>query len=122
MDFLVLLGIIVLIGALFGAKSFGGTIRVGCGLLILLAIGIFVLILLFGESNSNENGSGKQSPTAKTLTATDTCLIYIEPDINSNSIGRLSVGQSFQVQNPSRYKYFYRIQDTLYVRKECLDK
>ena len=35
--------VVVILGALFGGKSFGGTIRTGCGILILLAILLVVI-------------------------------------------------------------------------------
>ena len=36
--------LILIIGALVGAKSFGGTIRAGCLVLVLLVVGLAVLV------------------------------------------------------------------------------
>ena len=49
MELVGLFVVIVIVGALFGGKSFGGTIRTGCGVLIVLAILLLVLGAL-GES------------------------------------------------------------------------
>ena len=36
--------LVVILGALFGGKSFGGTIRTGCGVLLLFVFALIVLI------------------------------------------------------------------------------
>lgn len=48
---IVLLVIAIIIGAILGGKSFGGTVRIGCGFLILLVIIIAVVgVILYSNS------------------------------------------------------------------------
>ena len=48
MEWVALLIIIIILGALAGGNSFGETIRTGCGVLIAITIGLFVLALMTG--------------------------------------------------------------------------
>jgi len=55
MEALVIIFIVVIIlGALFGGKSFGGTIKNGLGCLVFIAIGLFLLILIMSSSDKPE--------------------------------------------------------------------
>ncbi len=52
MEWVVLLVVIVILGALAGGNSIGETIRKGCGLLVLLFIALIVFLALVGEANA----------------------------------------------------------------------
>ena len=55
MEALVIIFIVVIIlGALFGGKSFGGTIKNGLGCMVFIAIGLFLLILIMSSSDKPE--------------------------------------------------------------------
>jgi len=47
MEWLVLLAIVIILGALAGADSFGETVRTGCGCLVTIFFFFFVLALFF---------------------------------------------------------------------------
>jgi len=49
MEWLALLAIVVILGALAGGNSFGETVRLGCGCLTLIILLIFVL-MMFAQS------------------------------------------------------------------------
>ena len=48
MEWMVLLVIILILGALAGGNSFGETIRTGCGCLMAIIVVLFVLALMAG--------------------------------------------------------------------------
>ena len=48
MEWVVLLVIIIILGALAGGNSFGDTIRTGCGCLMAIIVVLFVLVLMTG--------------------------------------------------------------------------
>ena len=50
-----LLIIIIIIGAILGGKSFGDTVRKGCGFLIILLIIAFVIILIAPWNSKRKN-------------------------------------------------------------------
>ncbi len=48
MEWVVLLIIIIILGALAGGNSFGETVRTGCGCLVAIIVVLFVLALMTG--------------------------------------------------------------------------
>ena len=48
MEWVALLVVIIIIGALLGGNSFGETIRTGCGCLAVIVVVLFLLLLLSG--------------------------------------------------------------------------
>jgi hypothetical protein len=49
MEWLALLAIVVILGALAGGNSFGETVRLGCGCLAMIVL-VFVVLMLFVQS------------------------------------------------------------------------
>lgn len=126
---LVILIIVIIVGALLGGKSFGGTIRKGCGFFALILGILIVAFLLFGLLETSTSDSQQEKSTEEysaRFTAIDDCPIYSKPDIKSDSLGVLEVGQEFFVKEVHRFKYFYTITDEnenhVYVRKKCLER
>ena len=48
MDWVVLLVVVIILGALAGGNTFGETIRAGCGCLVLIIFVLFLLALMTG--------------------------------------------------------------------------
>ena len=121
--------IVVILGALFGARSFGGTVKRGCGILFLIAaVGTLLLLFLISSSRTTgepqEEVSTEDSPT--TFVADKSCVLYSKPNIQSDSVGVTKAGDTYEVEDADRYKYFYKLSyehgSTFYVRKRCLTK
>ncbi len=127
MELITFLALIVIVGALVGGKSLGGTIRLGCLTISALTIGLLILVAIMsnGSEEIPENEKENQSSPAL-LMAIDTCQSYSQPDINSAPKGKIQPETQFEVSNPLRYKYFYKITtsigETVYVQKSCLQK
>jgi hypothetical protein len=132
MEILIFILIIAfIIGAILGGKSFGGTIRKGCGCLALLAIiflGIYVMYISdsgLGMNSNNEDAVSLDNP-ATYLFVQQNCPTYAKPNIESDVTGQLVLGKRLLVENINKYKYFYEVADEngkyIYVRKECLVK
>ena len=113
MEFLIVLLIVVIIlGALLGGKSLGGTVRIGCGfllLLIVIAVVIGAILYTTSESNSNNSPNNRQeiSPTnAKAyFVVKEDCQTYSKPDINSDISGNLEEGEEIFVENVNKYDH-----------------
>lgn len=126
MEILVLLAVVVIIGALLGGKSFGGTVRKGCGFLIMLLIFGIIAIGIFYSSRTNPEDQEAISATENSpnYIATENCVTYSKPDIESVSSGYLEKDKDYFVENSDKFKYFYEItfqnNAKLFVRKECL--
>ena len=126
-----LLIIVIIIGALLGGKSFGGTVRKGCGFIILLVI-IFVVLGVFVNSQNNS----KKTPENKEVISVgnnsayfivkENCQTFIKPNIESNVSGNLETGKEFFVEAINKFNYFYEITDQngkkVFVRKKCLKR
>jgi uncharacterized protein YgiM (DUF1202 family) len=119
--------IVVILGALFGARSFGGTVKRGCGILFLIA-SIGTLLLLFLISSSNTADEPQEvvytEDSSTTFVVDKSCVLYSKPNIKSDSVGVTKGGDTYEVEDADRYKYFYKLSydhgSTFYVRKECL--
>lgn len=128
MEVLVLLGVVVIIGALLGGKSFGGTVRKGCGFLIMLLIlGIVVIgILYYIRTNPADQESIPTLENSPNYIATENCTTYSKPDIESTSEGSLETGNDYFVEDSSKFEYFYEITfkngEKLFVLKGCLER
>ena len=128
MEIVVLLAVVLILGALLGGKSFGGTVRKGCGFLImLLIIGIIVIGIFYYSKPDTENQ--ESSPTLENspnYIAIENCITYNKPDIESTSEGSLETGNDYLVEDSSKFKYFYEITfkngEKLFVRQECLER
>jgi hypothetical protein len=48
MEWIALLVVIVILGALAGGNSFGETVRVGCGCLLAIILGLLIIAFLTG--------------------------------------------------------------------------
>ena len=126
-----LLIIAIILGALLGGKSFGGTVKKGCGFLILLVIIIFTLGLIFYSlPNSKKAPHDKEEVSSSNASAyfivKKNCQTYKKPNIESDPSGQLEVGKELLVENVKKFNYFYELSDengkTMYVRKVCLIK
>ncbi|MBZ9731188.1 hypothetical protein LB467_15950 [Salegentibacter sp. JZCK2] len=128
MEILVLLAVVVIIGALLGGKSFGGTVRKGCGFLIMLLILGVIAIAIFYYSRTDTEGQEAISTTENSTNyiAKENCSTYSKPDIESTSEGSLEIGKNYFVKDNDKFNYFYEITFQngvkLFVRKECLER
>lgn len=131
MDTLIVLFIIVIIiGAFLGGDSFGGTIRKGCGCLIILALGIMIGISLIIETES-DNASEDQDSISNAVNSAyfivqENCQVYVKPDIESDEAGNLAIGNELFVYDINKFNYFYEFTDAnglkAFIRKECLKR
>lgn len=124
MEFLILLVIVIIIGALLGAKTFGGTVKRGCGFIL---IAVLLLVALFVY----QCGDGSQDPQepdreSTAFIAFKACVCYQRPDVKSDSLDLLSEGDTAWVEAPGKFKYFYKFKKrsgkAVYVRKNCLEQ
>lgn len=132
MELLVLLLIVVIIiGALLGGKSLGGTVRKGCGCLILLAvITIAVSVFYYSQTDSKETHEDKKSFSATNnsvyFIVKENCQTFIKPNIESDVSGNLEIGTEYFVEDINKFNYFYEITDKngrkSFVRKDCLKR
>ncbi len=128
MEIILLLVVVIVIGALLGGKSFGGTVRKGCGFLImLLIIGIIAIIIFYYSRTDTEDQ--KAISTTENLTnyiAKENCTTYSKPNIDSTAEGNLERDKDYFVKDSSKFKYFYEItfqnSEKVFVRKECLER
>ena len=124
---IVFLIIIIILGALLGGKSFGDTIRIGCGFFILLVI-IATGVFFCSRSESNNAPNIKEAVSSSVVSAyfivKQDCQTYTKPNIKSDISGHLEVGKELLVENVNKFNYFYEVSDengkNSYVRKECL--
>jgi len=126
---IVFLIVIIILGALLGGKSFGSTVRIGCGFFILLVvIAIGVIFYLRSESKTvpNNNDAVSSSVVSAYFIVKQDCQTYTKPNIKSDSSEHLEIGKEFSVENTNKFNYFYEVTDEnaekSYVRKECLIK
>ena len=126
-----LLIIAIIIGALLGGKSFGGTLRKGCGFLILLVIIIVTIgVIFYSLSESKKFPHNKEAVSSSTTPAyfivKHYCKTYTKPNIKSDISGYLEEGKELFIENINKFNYFYEVSDengrNSYVRKECLIK
>ncbi len=133
MEILVLLAVVVIMGALLGGKSLGGTIRKGCGFFILLLIlgivALGILQYLSADSKSTQDEEKEvilTSDNSPNFVAKENCKTYPEPNIESVSSGNLEIGKDYFVKDSNKFNYFYEITfengGKLFVRKECLER
>lgn len=126
--------IIIIIGALLGGKTFGETLKKGCGfifiMIILLALGIGLLFYYYKVSDKaveNENHKTNLSTDNSTyFIAQKNCRAYQKPDIQSKIIDSIEIGEDFFVKETNKFIYFYKVEDAegkiLHIQKECLKK
>ncbi|MFC2080351.1 SH3 domain-containing protein [Bacteroidota bacterium] len=132
METLVPLIIIVIIaGAILGGKTFGGTIRKGCGFLVVLVLLIIAIVYVLYAlpklkedfSNQKENSTVQESGY---FFVNQDCQTYTKPDIKSDTLGSLKTGTELFVKNINQFNYFYKVTNEdgkkVYVRKESLTK
>jgi outer membrane protein assembly factor BamE (lipoprotein component of BamABCDE complex) len=109
-----LLIVIIIFGALLGGKTFGGTVRKGCSLLLA------VLLVLFGAYfflNSNAEEDSTHSDTIPTIIEKSNyiskhkCALYEKADINSEVIRYIEEGEYFNVRDKDKFNYFYEVFD-----------
>ncbi|MFZ6052564.1 hypothetical protein [Halocola ammonii] len=120
----ILLIIVIIIGAILGGKSFGGTIRKGCGCLGYVVIALVVIILLALIISSMLTSESDQEieidNNSVHYISKDGCPIYTKPNIEPDTVEFLEVGQEFFVKEEDRFKYFYSItHDSENVWKKC---
>jgi hypothetical protein len=106
-----LLIVVIIIGALLGGKNFGGVVRKGCGFLIFLVIIIIAAIVIFYSWSESKNSLNNQEPNSKSdysayFIVKDKCLIYKYPDIESDTIGHLEVGEKLFIKSVNKTNYF----------------
>lgn len=128
MALLVFFIIVVIIGALLGGKSFGGTIRKGCGFFVMLVI-IAIAMSVYSSRIDLENGPENQEVSSTVdksarFVVKENCQTYTQPNIKSDSSGNLENGRDLFVEDINKFDYFYEITNgngkKEFVRKECL--
>jgi len=126
-----LLIVIIIVGALLGGKSFGGTIRKGCGFLILLVVIIAAIgVFFYWRSESKMDSNNREAVSSSDATAYFIvklyCQTYTKPNIKSDTSGHLEVGEELFVETVNKFNYFYEFSDETgkknYVKKDCLIK
>ena len=126
-----LLIVVIIIGALLGGKSFGGTVRKGCGFFILLVIIIVAIgVIFYSQPESKKAPNSKEAVSSSNASAyfivKQNCQTYAKPNIKSDISGHLEVGKELLVENVNKFNYFYEVSDengkNSYVRKGCLIK
>ena len=127
MEIIYLLAAAIIIGALLGGRTFGETVRKGCGcmaVVLLIFLGLFAFLVII--PNAEPTYDPVEEAAYLTFIATDNCTAYASPDISSNVVGELESGRKYVVQNADRFQYFYEVarsDDIIqYVRKECLTR
>ena len=111
-----LLIIAIILGALLGGKSFGSTVRKGCGSLILLVIIIVAIgVIFYSQSESKRAPHNKEAVSSSTTPAyfivKQYCQTYTKPNIKSDISGLLEEGKELLVENVNKFNYFYEISD-----------
>ncbi len=123
--------VVIILGALLGGKSFGGTVRIGCGFLILLVVIIVAIgVVLYSRSESKKAPNNKEAVSSSNASAyfivKQDCQTYTKPNIKSDISGHLEVGKELLVENVNKFNYFYEVSDengkNSYIRKEYLIK
>ena len=119
----------IILGALLGGRSFGGTVRKGCGFLILLVIIIIAIgVIFYSRTESKKDPNNKEAVSSRNASTyfivKEDCQTYTKPNIKSDISGHLEVGKELLVVNVNKFNYFYEVSDengkNSYVRKECL--
>lgn len=118
--------VVIIIGALLGGKSFGGTVRKGCGFLIMLVIiAIAIGIFFYSRTDSKKIPENKEVISTH-FTVKENCRTYIKPNIESDVSGNLEIGKELFVEDINKFNYFYEVTDKngkkTFVRKECLKR
>ena len=126
-----LLIVAIIIGAILGGKSFGETVRKGCGFLIMLliialVIAVFSIILTNSEKDTENQEVISTADNSAYFIVKKDCQTYIKPNIESDVTGSLEIGKSFFVEDIHKFNYFYKVIDEnknkTYARKECFKK
>ena len=151
MEILVLLLVVIIIGALLGGKSFGGTVRKGFGFFLwLVIIAIAVVVFFYSQTDSekadsekadSEKADSEKTDSEKTadeqevistsdnltyLIVKENVQTYIKPNVESDVSGNLEIGKEFFVEDINKFNYFYEITNKngkkAFVMKEFLKR
>ena len=126
-----LLIVAVIIGALLGGKTFGGTVKRGCGFLVVLVLlaatgGAYILWKNYSERIRENQEVISIGDNSAYFIVTDTCPTYVKPNIESHVYGSLEAEKEIFVETIDKFNYFYEISDEtgkrVFVRKECLKR
>ncbi len=125
----VFLIIIIIIGAILGGRSFGGTIRAGCGFFIALLILIIGYWLFIASPETNED-SAEEAVSSRIdngyFIVKRNCETYTKPNKDSEISGYVEAGQEMYIENLNKYNYFYELKGDdgtkSYILKENLIK
>ena len=131
MEILVLLIVVIIIGALLGGKSFGGTVRKGFGFFLwLVIIAIAVVVFFYSQTDSEKTADEQEvistSDNLTYLIVKENCQTYIKPNVESDVSGNLEIGKEFFVEDINKFNYFYEITNKngkkAFVMKEFLKR
>lgn len=121
--------VIIIIGALLGGKSFGETVRKGCGflmLLVIIAIGIFFYSRTDLKKTPEDQEVISTVDNSVHFVVKENCQTYIKPNIESASSRNLEMGKDYFVEDINKFNYFYEITNKngkkLFIREECLKR
>lgn len=112
MGFVALVLGIALLGALLGGRSFGETLRKGCGCLsgiLLVAFLGTLTVFLIGLSAEDTPPAPvpRARPDAGPYRVTRATPAHARPDIRSDTLLFLEPGTPLRVEEPERFRYFY---------------
>lgn len=112
MGFVALVLGIALLGALLGGRSFGETLRKGCGclsaILFLAFLAAFSLFLIgLSAEDATPDPVRRTHPGSTTYRVSRSTPAHVRPDIRSDTLLLLTPGTRLVVDDPERYRYFY---------------
>jgi hypothetical protein len=126
-----LLIIVIIVGAILGGKSFGGTIRKGCGFLVVIIVLILAIVfILYTRTELKEDSTNQKEVSITHESAyfyvNQDCQAYTKPNIESDTSEYLNLGTELFVENVNKFIYFFEVinenEDKIYIRKEFLTK
>jgi hypothetical protein len=144
MEIGIIVTLAIILGAIFGGKDFGDTMRKGmCCLfwLTIIAVGIIFLYIGYkrsqnasGSGDSSRGGSGSQTSTlddSKTYTFVvlkKDAACYLQPNKNSAVDSYVNKGDTLYITGVNKYRYFYKVtlrndnggEDVNYILKDHL--
>lgn len=107
----VLLIVIIILGALFGGKYFGDTIRKGCGCLVLLLVIIIGAIIIYISEDSTPQEKASSSNDYGYFIVKQNSETYTKPNKNSEISGYIESGQELYIVNVNKFNYFYEVSE-----------
>lgn len=130
MEVITFLAFVILIGAILGGNTLGGTVRKGCGFLALVIVLGSILLMVLQNLDERKIPDDKEVITTVDdsvyFEVKNDCPTYVRPNIESEISGGLIIGEEYFVEEADKFNYFYEITDNsgekVFVRKPCLER